>query len=98
MTAQQHEQRPSYSNERHSKRSAWKRWLIACVILLFIVVGTIIWILSSRGAFTTILPIVIFTVLGVLIALFQWLFPVSLSTSEHPVAHPQAPQVPPQNV
>ncbi len=58
-------------------------------------VGIIIWILTSRNAFTAILPLVIFTVLGVLIALFQWLFPVSSGVSEHPSAHQHALQEPP---
>jgi len=98
MTTQQQERRPNLPQEHRHKQPLWMRWIIASAIIILIAVGTFIWILSSRGAFTTILPVVIFTVLGVLIALFQWLFPVSLSTFEHSVAHPHAPQVPSQNV
>lgn len=97
MSTQQQEQRPDLPQRHRSKRLSWMHWLIASVILLFIIVGIIIWILTSRNAFTAILPIVIFTVLGVLIALFQWLFPISSSTSEHPSAHQHALQVPPQD-
>jgi hypothetical protein len=37
----------------------------------------------DQSSWTTILPVVIFTVLGVVIALFQWLFPVSTGTHTH---------------
>ena len=88
MTTQRQEPRPDSPHTR--RQPPWARWLIASTILLFVAVGTIIWILTSRNAFIAILPIVIFTVLGVLIALFQWLFPVSSS----PSAHLHASQVP----
>ena len=93
MTTQQQEQQPDLPQKHRSKRSSWRRWLIASIILLLMVVGIIIWILTSRNAFTAILPIVIFTVLGVLIALFQWLFPVSSSVSEHPSTHQHTHEV-----
>lgn len=95
MTTQQQEQRPNFPQKHWSKRYHWTRWLIASVILLIMIVGIIIWILTSRNTITAILPLVIFTVLGVLIALFQWLFPVSSSVSEHLSAHQHALQVPP---
>ena len=79
--------------QRHEQRRGrllGKRWLIAGIILLLVAAGTIIWIVTDQGSLTTILPIVIFTVLGVVIGLFQWLFPVSSSTSEHhsAILHP----------
>lgn len=98
MTTQQQEQRPNLPQKHQRKQPLWVRWIIASAILILITVGTVIWVLSSRGTFTTILPIVIFTVLGVLLALFQWLFPVSISTHEHPIDHSHVPQVLPQNV
>src|SRR5258706_3336381 len=71
-------------NHMHAHKAAsWMRWLIAVVILLLIAVGTIIWILIDQSSWTTILPVVIFTVLGVVIALFQWLFPVSTGAHTH---------------
>jgi len=73
--ARQHEQR--------RKRPPWTRWVIASIILLLVALGAIIWIVTSQGSLTTILPIIIFTVLGVVIGLFQWLFPVSSNAPDH---------------
>src|ERR1051326_8271180 len=89
MTVQQQEQQ---ANSLHKRRNLWPRLLITGLILLLIGVGTVLWILTSHGAFTSVLPLVIFTVLGVLIALFQWLFPVSSSPLEHPSVHASPPQ------
>lgn len=74
-SAQQHEQR--------RKRPPWTRWVIASIIILLIAAGAILWIVTSQGSLTAILPIVIFTVLGVIIGLFQWLFPVSSHAPDH---------------
>jgi tetratricopeptide (TPR) repeat protein len=71
-------------HEQRRKQPQWIRWLIASIIILLIVVGIIIWVVTSQNSLTTILPIVIFTVLGVIIALFQWLFPVSSNVHDHP--------------
>lgn len=87
MPTQQQDQQHDLPQKHWSKSIAWTRLLIASVILLFVAIGIIIWMLTSGSAFTAILPIVIFTVLGILIALFQWLFPISSSTSEQPSAH-----------
>jgi tetratricopeptide (TPR) repeat protein len=70
--------------EQRRKQPQWIRWLIASIIILLIVIGIIIWVVTSQNSLSTILPIVIFTVLGVIIALFQWLFPVSTTPSDHP--------------
>ena len=77
-------------HQQKRKRPPWKRWLIAGTILLLIAVGTVIWIVTDQGSLTGILPVVIFTVLGVVIGLFQWLFPVSSNSTEHPptIFHP----------
>src|SRR5215471_6922736 len=88
MTTQQQEQRQDFPQKHRHKRSSWSRWLIAGIILLITILGIIIWILTSRNAFTPILPIVIFTVLSVLIALFGWLFPVP---SPHQHTHEATP-------
>jgi tetratricopeptide (TPR) repeat protein len=76
-----HPQRP--------KRSLWIRWLIVFIALLLIGIGTILWIVENQGPWITILPIVLFTVLSVLIALFQWLFPVS-NENPPPLVHSHA--------
>jgi tetratricopeptide (TPR) repeat protein len=60
------------------------RWLIAAIALLLIAGGTIFWLVDRQGPLYSILPIIIFTVLGVVIGLFQWLFPVgSASPGQH---------------
>ncbi len=59
------------------------RWIIVIIVLILISAGTVIWLLTLQGTWITILPLVIFTTLGIIIALFQWLFPVSSNISEH---------------
>ena len=59
------------------RRIPWGRWLIALVVFVLIICGSILWIEENQGPWINILPVVIFTVLGVVIGLFQWLFPVS---------------------
>jgi fatty acid desaturase len=83
-TQQQGQQLESSQKREHNRRRPpWKRWLIASIIFVLIAIGTVIWIVTDQGSLTAILPIVIFTVLGVLIGLFQWLFPVSSGSTEH---------------
>jgi tetratricopeptide (TPR) repeat protein len=52
------------------------RWLIAIIALLLIAGGAIFWLVDTQGSLYAYLPVIIFTVLGVVIGLFQWLFPV----------------------
>src|SRR6266516_7029633 len=88
-TQQQGQQLDNTQGQQHDrtrKRLPWTRWLIASIILVLIVAGTVIWVVSDQGSLTTILPIVIFTVLGVVIGLFQWLFPVSSNAPDRPTA------------
>src|SRR5258707_2387544 len=83
-TQQQGQQlKSSQQREHNRRRPPWKRWLIAGIILVLIAIGTVIWVITDQGSLTTILPIVIFTVLSVVIGLFQWLFPVSSGSTEH---------------
>ncbi len=67
------------------KHRPWLRWVIVIITFILIAVGAIIWVANSNGPWISILPIIIFTALGVVISLFQWLFPVSSSagSSEH---------------
>jgi tetratricopeptide (TPR) repeat protein len=76
-------QQQGQQHEHKHKRPLWPRWLIASIIIILIIAGIVIWVVTSQGSVTTILPIVIFTVLGVVIGLFQWLFPVSSNASDH---------------
>lgn len=83
-TQQQGQQLESSQQREHNRRRPpWKRWLIAGIILVLIAIGTVIWVVTEQGSLTAILPIVIFTVLSVVIGLFQWLFPVSSGSTEH---------------
>ena len=90
---------------KQKKRMSDKRWLIAMIALVLIAGGAIFWLKDTQGSVYTILPIVIFTVLGIVVSLFQWLFPVSSSGSNQPtpLIHPsvlsqlaQAIQIAPQ--
>jgi len=92
MATQQQGQQFDNSQRHEQKRGRLlgKRWLIAGIVLLLVAAGAVIWILTDQGSLTAILPIVIFTVLSVVIGLFQWLFPVSSGTTEHhsAILHP----------
>ncbi len=93
-TQQPGHQLDNAQHEQRRKQPLWIRWLIASIIILLIVVGIIIWVVTSQNSLTTILPIVIFTVLGVIIALFQWLFPLSSNASDHPSTSTQPSLIP----
>src|SRR3989440_4167192 len=75
--------KPAKSKER--KQLQERRLIIISIAILLLVGGTIIWILNSQGIIkgswsSTLL--IIFTVFGIIIGLFQWLYPVSSSTSQ----------------
>ncbi len=76
--------------QKQKKRVKDRRWLIAGIALVLIAGGAIFWLRDTQGSVYTILPIIIFTVLGVLVSLLQWLFPVSSGGSSSPMAviHP----------
>jgi tetratricopeptide (TPR) repeat protein len=92
MTTQRLGQQPDdpLKSQKRKRQIVRTRWLIAIIALLLIAGGTIFWLVDTQGSLYAILPIIIFTVLGVLIGLFQWLFPVSSSPSDRPmlVIHP----------
>ena len=84
-------------SQRHAqqrKRQLRTRWIIAGIALLLIAAGTIFWLMNTQGSFYAILPIVIFTVLSVVIGLFQWLFPVSSNAPAHPAGQAPPPARP----
>src|SRR6266487_424550 len=85
MAAQQPGQQTDKSRRESQKRNQLHRirWIIVIIVLILIAAGTVIWLLTLQGTWITILPLVIFTILGIIIALFQWLFPVSYNISEH---------------
>lgn len=104
MATQQQEQA---ARTKERKRLQEKRSLIAVIAILFLIGGAMLWILNAQGiiqgSWSSIL-LIIFTVLGVIIGLFQWLFPVTATPSQQsiapfgvpllPQASPTAPPVP----
>ena len=83
---------------KQRKRGGDKRWLVAIIALVLIAGGAIFWLKDTQGSVYAILPIVIFTVLGIVVSLFQWLFPMSGGSSQpmavlHPSALSQLAQV-----
>ena len=78
----------SQRHDQQRKRQLRTRWIIAGIALLLIAGGTIFWLVDTQGSLYAILPIVIFTVLSVVIGLFQWLFPVSSNAPVHPAGQP----------
>src|SRR5271157_2021089 len=85
MAAQKQGQQSDKSKSESQKRYQLHRirWIIVVIVLILIAAGTVIWLLTIQGTWITIVPLVIFTVLGIVIGLFQWLFPVSSNASDH---------------
>lgn len=88
--AQEQQQHDSQQQAQPMKRPGWTRWVIAGIALLLIAGGALFWLEHPQSSLIAILPIIIFTVLGVVISLFQWLFPVGSNAPAHPAAmmHP----------
>lgn len=74
MATQQGHDDPRKSFQKQVNRT---RFLIAVIALMLIIGGAIFWLVDTPGSLYAVLPIIIFTVLGAMIALFQWLFPIS---------------------
>src|SRR5436853_3389603 len=93
MSIQQQEQA---AKTKERKLLQEKRLAIAIIAILFLVGGATLWILNSQGiiqgSWSSIL-LIIFTVLGVVIGLFQWLFPVTATSSQQSSATPPTPQI-----
>jgi tetratricopeptide (TPR) repeat protein len=83
MAQEQHEH-DAQQTAQPRKRPGWTRWAIAGIALLLIAGGTLFWLEHPQSSLIAILPIIIFTVLGVVISLFQWLFPVGSNAPAHP--------------
>ena len=78
MSTEQQDQATNKARQRRQLRE--RRFLILGIALLFLLGGATLWILNSqglvRGSWSNTL-LIIFTVLGVVVGLFQWLFPIS---------------------
>jgi tetratricopeptide (TPR) repeat protein len=77
------------------KRRPWVRWVVLITTLLLIAFGAIAWVESSQGSWFNILPILLFTVLGVVFSLLQWLFPVSAGSHEQHTVSSLVPHLSP---
>src|SRR6266568_3847342 len=83
--AQQEQVQYSSDSQGQGKRPRgrpWVRWVVLITTLLLIAFGAIAWVGSSQGSWFSILPILLFTVLGVVFSLLQWLFPISAGSHE----------------
>src|SRR5713226_10527495 len=85
MAQQEQVQHPGDSQGpgKRRKHRPWVRWVVLIAVLLLIAFGAIAWVESSQGSWFSILPVLIFTVLGVVFSLLQWLFPISAGLQEH---------------
>ena len=81
--------------DKRRKRRPWVRWVVLIAVLLLIAFGAIAWVESSQGPWFSILPILLFTVLGVVFSLLQWLFPVSTGSHEQHTVSSLMPYVSP---
>src|SRR5260370_35642540 len=93
MSTEQQDQKQSKTRER--KQLHERRFIIVSIAILLLVGATILWILNSQGviqgSWSGIL-LIIFTVAGIIIGLFQWLYPIS---SPPPQIQPHAATVAP---
>src|SRR5260370_20177702 len=81
----QQQQEPQMTKRVERKHLQELRVLIASIAVLFLVGGAVLWILSSQGILQGPLSnvlLIMFTVSGVLIGLFQWLFPVGAAPAQ----------------
>ena len=85
MAQQEQAQHPgdSQGQDKRRKRRPWVRWVVLITTLLLIAFGAIDWVEISQGSWFSVLPILIFTILGVIFGLLQWLFPISAGSHEH---------------
>src|SRR5438270_10496493 len=100
MLTEKQDQKQRKTRER--KQLQERRFIIVSTAILLLVGATILWILNSqgiiRGSWSGIL-LIIFTVAGIIIGLFQWLYPISSppppQTQPHAaaVAATPAPQI-----
>ena len=78
MSTEKQDQKQRKTRER--KQLQERRFIIVSITILLLVGATILWILNSqgiiRGSWSGIL-LIIFTVAGIIIGLFQWLYPIS---------------------
>ncbi len=63
--------------EAHYQKRSHKRFTLAIIIFLLLIGSGVFWIMNKdKGSWSSIF-VIVFTVLGVVFALFQWLLPTS---------------------
>jgi len=85
----------SQGQGKRPRRRPWVRWVVLIAVLSLIAFGAIDWVEISQGSWFSILPILIFTILGVIFGLLQWLFPISAGPHEHHTVSSLMPHVSP---
>ena len=81
MLSEQQEQRFNRPQNKRSREKIpfWLRWLIVCIVLLAICIGTILWIWSGQGPLASSIYI-IFVAFGLIFSFLQIVFPSLFST------------------
>jgi tetratricopeptide (TPR) repeat protein len=74
------------------RKISWGRVLITASVFVAMIVIAVLWLIWSPGQWNTILPGLALTVLGIMIALFQWLFPVRPEANER-LPQPTSPSI-----
>ncbi len=82
----QQDQGQQTSKSRKLKRLPLAHWIIFIVVLLLIAAGTFALILYNPDTWSSVLPFAIFAELSIVVALLQWLFPISSHTAEQTTA------------
>src|SRR6266699_3295622 len=85
----------SQGRDKRGKHRPWVRWVVLIAVpgvngLCGNCLGR-----RSQGSWFSILPILLFTVLGVVFSLLQWLFPISAGSHEQHMISSLAPHVSP---
>src|SRR5216683_2216542 len=63
--------------EAHYENGHRKRFALAISMFLLLIGGGVFWIMNKDKGFWSSIFVIVFTVLGVVFALFQWLLPTS---------------------
>ncbi len=73
--------------QQKRRKLPWGRTLIIAVVLVVVLACSILTVIETLGQWLIMLPSITFTVIGVVLALFQWLFPISTDAPTAPEDH-----------
>ncbi len=74
--------------QQKRRKLPWGRALIIAIVLVVVLACSILTMLETAGQWLVMLPSIIFAVIGVVLALFQWLFPISTDAPTASEDHP----------